>query len=425
MELYLDNYKGFIDTIIPIKDVTFFVGENSTGKTSILKLLEVLSQPRFWLVPSFNNSEIELGYFSEIVNQLSEKKDSFSIGVYFDEDKDESPYTCYYWMQFKEKNSSPYLFSLKFIIENKSVWCDGIKENEFSYRVKDIADKVTFEDWVRDFDNYEEPQSIKADFPVDFSIGFVRSVVEDQLSDHKHENIDDIHSFKCLRPRDINQFQWIAPIRAKAKRWYESYKLDYSAEGGHVPVLLKKILESKNAKSKKIVASLELFGKNSGLFDTLSVKDGGSSDTPFSLRAGYGKLSVNITNVGYGVSQILPPIVELLTTSNTSFAIQQPEVHLHPKAQAAFGEFLYSVASTQKNRIIVETHSDYLINRFRYVTSTTTKGKVTAEVLLFERDEKGTHVKPIPINSNGQFEGDAIEDYLKFFYDEELKMLEI
>ena len=45
MRLFLDNYKGFVDTIISIKDVNFLVGENSSGKTSVLKLLEVISSP--------------------------------------------------------------------------------------------------------------------------------------------------------------------------------------------------------------------------------------------------------------------------------------------------------------------------------------------------------------------------------------------
>lgn len=63
MELYIDNYKGFSDTLITFDDVNFFVGENSTGKTAVLNLLEVISQPNFWVVPDFNSDDIELGYF--------------------------------------------------------------------------------------------------------------------------------------------------------------------------------------------------------------------------------------------------------------------------------------------------------------------------------------------------------------------------
>ena len=54
--LYLDNYKGFVKTFIPFLDVNFFVGENSTGKTAILNLLNILSTPSFWISPEFNNA---------------------------------------------------------------------------------------------------------------------------------------------------------------------------------------------------------------------------------------------------------------------------------------------------------------------------------------------------------------------------------
>ena len=71
--LYLDNYKGFVKTFIPFLDVNFFVGENSTGKTAVLNLLNILSSPKFWISPEFNNETVELGYFDEIVKVLEEK----------------------------------------------------------------------------------------------------------------------------------------------------------------------------------------------------------------------------------------------------------------------------------------------------------------------------------------------------------------
>lgn len=424
MELYVDNYKGFTDTIIPIKDVTFFVGENSTGKTSILKLLEILSQPQFWLNPSFNNTEIELGYFSEIVNQLSAKKDSFSIGVCYDHTSDGSPYSSFSWMKFRNKQSTPELCGFKFIINSKSIWCENIKEDVICYRLKEIRENVSFNEWIHDFESYGDCKEIKVKHAINMPFGFIRSFIIDYISEAKNEEDTGKKHIRYMSPMVSNRFYWIAPIRAKARRWYESYKLGYSSEGEHIPVLLRMILSKDKAKEKKIIEAINTFGKNSGLFDSLEVRDGGFSEAPFSLRVKYNKLSVNITNVGYGISQILPPMIELLTSNEASFAIQQPEVHLHPKAQAAFGEFLHFAATKKKNRVFVETHSEYIINRFRYVVANS-KSKISAAVLLFERDEKGTHVKEIPINSKGQLEGNAVENYMKFFFDEEIRMLEI
>lgn len=52
--IFLDNYRGFTDTLVPIKDVNFLVGENSTGKTSVLAILKLLSPPDFWLQNEFD-----------------------------------------------------------------------------------------------------------------------------------------------------------------------------------------------------------------------------------------------------------------------------------------------------------------------------------------------------------------------------------
>lgn len=77
------------------------------------------------------------------------------------------------------------------------------------------------------------------------------------------------------------------------------------------------------------------------------------------------KTYVSITDVGFGVSQILPIIaVSLLSPTDSILIFEQPEIHLHPRVQAGLAELFLCLARTGR-RIIVETHSDYLINRFR------------------------------------------------------------
>jgi len=79
--LYIDNYRGFESTWIPIADVNFLVGENSTGKTSVLSLINVLGSFEFWFSQEFNNNEVELGAFKDIVSAGHRDADSFSVGV--------------------------------------------------------------------------------------------------------------------------------------------------------------------------------------------------------------------------------------------------------------------------------------------------------------------------------------------------------
>ena len=418
MELYIDNFKGFRDTIIPFSSVNFFVGENSTGKTAILNLLEVLSNPVFWIEPDFNPGEIELGYFSEMITQNCQGEKCFALGVYMDEEKDSDPYLGYVWIKFCEKESSPSVKEFRFITGNTSVWC-YLEGNDYStivYRTKPIMPGLSFSEWIHDIGNFDAKQTFENKKKVPF--GILRSMVEDRILGQNNEERG-----RILMPRDYNRFIWLAPIRAKAKRWYESYKVSFSPEGDHIPLFLKRYLEGPSKKVQTFISEMNDFGKKSGLFDEIIVKNK-DKETPFALFVKYGHLCVNIKNVGYGVSQVLPLAVEMLTSKGSSFAVQQPEVHLHPKAQAAFGELIYKVATKYKNRIIVETHSDYLIDRFRYTVSKE-RGKVGAQVVFFQRDDTGLHITVMPIDSRGQFAGDIPQCYMDFFFEEELKMLEM
>lgn len=71
----------------------------------------------------------------------------------------------------------------------------------------------------------------------------------------------------------------------------------------------------------------------------------------------------NIADVGFGVSQILPIITQgLIMQKQQTLLIEQPEIHLHPQMQMDMADFLIQLAKTDRN-VIVETHSDHIINR--------------------------------------------------------------
>lgn len=71
----------------------------------------------------------------------------------------------------------------------------------------------------------------------------------------------------------------------------------------------------------------------------------------------------SITHVGFGISQLLPIVIQgLLLEEDDIFILEQPEIHLHPKIQSLLFDFLYSL-TLKGVRIIVETHSDHFINR--------------------------------------------------------------
>lgn len=74
---------------------------------------------------------------------------------------------------------------------------------------------------------------------------------------------------------------------------------------------------------------------------------------------------ITIADVGFGVSQLLPIVVMSLRSHEGSLLVfEQPEIHLHPRAQAALADFFLSL-DLSETRLLIETHSDHFINRLR------------------------------------------------------------
>lgn len=82
------------------------------------------------------------------------------------------------------------------------------------------------------------------------------------------------------------------------------------------------------------------------------------------------------TNVGFGVTYTLPILVALLASEpGTLILLENPEAHLHPKGQSKIGTLL-ALAASCGVQIIVETHSDHILNGIRVAAN---KGEINAE----------------------------------------------
>jgi predicted ATPase len=417
-KIYIKNYKGFEEQVVVLKDVNFFVGENSTGKTSILKLINIINSREFWFNEEFNNSEVELGYFDEIINRNSADK-FFRIGVEVPYDEKSSIRRVL--IEFKESKSIPKISQIKYQTDSAD-YLIKITRKQIHYRTKDRIDS-SFLAWAQDFGFSQKYRKIDMPYYDKVPLFILLSLVESDY-DNKHKR--SLTPF-ALEPLLYKRFLWLAPIRAKAKRIYESYEIRFSPEGEHIPSLLKELFSGSNKKdSARILRILNQFGRESNLYDEISIKKfGAKTASPFEIVVKYDDTEIKLPNVGYGVSQILPLIVEILSSKDYCFAIQQPEVHLHPKAQAAFGSFLYNAAAKDSNTFLIETHSDFTINRFRYSLSKRQKVSVDSQVIFFEREKHTNSISHLEINSDGTFKGGMPNSYREFFIDEELKLLEL
>jgi predicted ATPase len=122
------------------------------------------------------------------------------------------------------------------------------------------------------------------------------------------------------------------------------------------------------------------------------------------------------TNVGFGVSYVLPIIVNgLLAQPNSIFIVENPEAHLHPSAQSRIGRFLAKIAATGVN-VIVETHSEHVINGIRIATLSDDYGINTDDVIInffYKEKNKQPQVKKIKITESGN-----LDDFPRDFFDQ-------
>ena len=113
-----------------------------------------------------------------------------------------------------------------------------------------------------------------------------------------------------------------------------------------------------------------------------------------------------LTDVGFGVSQFLPIIVaDLQLSDHSCLAVSQPEIHLHPKIQATFGNYLANQIKRTHKQYIIETHSEYLLNRIRLLLVTGELKPEDVRVLYFENDGLKSTVHDVEFATDGQIKG--------------------
>jgi predicted ATPase len=122
---------------------------------------------------------------------------------------------------------------------------------------------------------------------------------------------------------------------------------------------------------------------------------------------------LDLTQVGVGVSQVLPVVVQtLLTPTGGLLLLEQPELHLHPAVQSRLVSFLLACAS-EGRQIICETHSEYLVSALRILIGERRERIPAAKVYFASRDGANSHLEEVRIDSEGR-----IRNWPRGFFDQ-------
>lgn len=171
--------------------------------------------------------------------------------------------------------------------------------------------------------------------------------------------------------------------------------------------------------------ALSLWLRKLSLVDDVKTEDRGRLGISLTVRPFDTDREVDTTSVGVGVSQALPVLLLcLMAEPGTAVLIEQPELHLHPAMQLELADFLLACAGTGR-QVIVESHSEHLVNRLRYHVAADTTGRAADLIgLLFAEQDAGiTTYRNSSINEYGGLDADWPRGFLNVAADEAARLL--
>ena len=412
---------------VRIRPLTFLVGENSTGKSTILGCMQAVADYMEGMGPEidFNQHPYEMGSFREIVRKSRPLLESFKLGAAFrGRDGQEA---ARYTVELGEREGGARadvkqvtwrVWDLRIVLRPSRELSrrDGprirvVAEDDLSFMLEVShlwLNRNHARPWMWRWFGLRDADATSFDL--------LQVALAERLGGRKHV------ALYGLFPATS-----IAPIRSKPQRTYNPFADAPDAEGSEVPAELARLARKGGAKWDRLKVQLEQFGREAGLFSELVVRKlGQSGSDPFQLQVKARGPRANIKDVGYGVSQVLPILARLAHPSGRAATtlVQQPEVHLHPRGQAALSSILISLLGWDGKRrrrslhFVIETHSDYMIDRARIAVR---RGQIKADdvslVYLEPKSRGGVTVHNLRFDKNGNMIG-APSGYRDFFLKE-------
>ncbi|ALX70914.1 AAA family ATPase [Spiroplasma turonicum] len=467
----IKNYRCFKSVTLDFGVENFFIGENNTGKSSLLKLLDSLYKNKYLnfkdtYLSDYSLEDLQydiskpvefLYYFTRPIDKGKEKN-FFEYIELKNIDKYIYPLiTKFATVSLDHENIV--LFEIDYIYYEDSLKIKYIKIKEFikpnflsnKNIYNDIASLTKIlnsEDHIILFDkevnykhdhndktirkNYEDITLFFLNFS-NLSLSFDILINLYSLNINKKDEkvgdlVERLHTQRSF-PRNIHT-KYLAPLRPIFKDYYSLKELQNNKDLLFLLQLRKK---------KNILNEINSFFSKTGMLKEIKLEHESSRLISELISLQYEnilKKGLKISISGTGVSQIIPILYELYNAHNDKIFIEQPEVHLHPKAQAELGEIFanYLFKNNLKkyllrDQLFIETHSLHILDRLRFLIKKKLNEKehkedVGVSIFYLENKVNEVIVNTISINSSGKFNGN-MENFFKFFIDESINNLEI
>jgi predicted ATPase len=400
-EFHLKNFKSWADTKpVHLAPLTGFFGANSSGKTSLLQALLMLKQTvestdrKRPLNTGDDRSFTDLGNILDIIYGHNHNQ---SIGIQLSWGLSESEYITANDPEKKDEK----LFDVKglhfetIIGEEES----GAVTRKFSYS---LDNRMVF-GMEKEKQNYRllsknyKPKRIRGrGWPLPAPVkcyGF-----PDEVFGY-YQNLGFLNQFVLAFEYLFKHVAYLGPLREYPHRsylWTQDSPEDVGRKGElAIPALLasaqKPISNGKGVRPTSIGERVSHWLKEMKLIDSYELKPIAPHRHDYEMKVKKNPVSpeVFITDVGFGVSQVLPVVVLCYHMPEGSIILlEQPEIHLHPSVQAALADLFIEVVSRRDIQIILESHSEHLLRRIqrRIAERSIDSGQVSLYFCKMEKD---------------------------------------
>jgi predicted ATPase len=176
-----------------------------------------------------------------------------------------------------------------------------------------------------------------------------------------------------------------------------------------------KNIETREPSAAPLSIAVQSWLQYLGVIEGISSKDLGKHGHELKVRIKGSSLEHDLTHAGVGVSQVFPIILlGLLAEPDACLLIEQPELHLHPRVQSLLADFFLSLVFLKK-QCILETHSEYLVDRLRLLTALTPGSELLQwfQIYFAEKNAIATNFRKVGITKYG-----AIPNWPEGFFDQ-------